>query len=106
MKRSSPTRASTIATMFGLALSLVLIPASRGQEGQQQESKPQSASDKDDNRKPEDASKPAEPEKVPEPPKPTGLLQAKLLPGIGAVNHSITTALPECQQFYSQGLGF
>jgi Flp pilus assembly protein TadD len=61
---------------------------------------------KQDPAKPGDSAKPPDPPPVPEPPKPTGLAPARLLPGIGAVNHSITTASLECQQFYSQGLAF
>jgi tetratricopeptide (TPR) repeat protein len=61
---------------------------------------------KTDDAKPADAAKPPELPPPPEPPKPTGLPPAKLLPGVGAVNHRITTASPDCQQFYLQGLGF
>src|SRR5262245_38852700 len=61
---------------------------------------------KQDPAKPADSTKPPEPPPEPEPPKPTGLAPARLLPGIGAVNHSVTTSSVECQQFYSQGLAF
>jgi tetratricopeptide (TPR) repeat protein len=53
-----------------------------------------------------EATQPAEQPKPPEPPKPTGLPSARLLPGIGAVNHPITTSSLECQRYYCQGLAF
>jgi hypothetical protein len=111
MRRLNMTPLLIVATLLGV-LGSCLTPATlSGQETKSEPTKSQATSDKNDKQKPDDAAKPSDPAKPaepsqPEPPKPTGLPPAKLLPGIGAVNHSITTSSNECQQFYSQGLAF